>query len=309
MQIITEDGEREILVPCDPGNPDTDIQVAYTTTVDQDSDIITIDTQLDQTTEVPLDSTSAEQSSVVTHSVENVTVDSEKITEATLGDMAVADKMETFEVRVESETKFIELENNTSECVKAESILDDSGGITPLNAGSDKNSATNCDAYTQDVTKGTCETSQTEVNGIEIENNGQLEYGITDGGTRQIDELGNLQFENLTETVNSKQESRPDNTPSIDYVLSPDFGSQDYYNWLSKFTELCKVVPLPLDMSLFQKISQVHKTLSDVMANPSGVVADRENFRVLMNISRELSTIINEHLVFVLDNLNQDLNK
>ena len=90
----------------------------------------------------------------------------------------------------------------------------------------------------------------------------------------------------------------------IDYVNCPDFSKQEYYNWLTNFTEFCKVVPMPLDVSLFQKISQVHKTLSDVMATPCGVVADKENFRVLMNISKELSTIINEHLVYVLQNLN-----
>ena len=92
----------------------------------------------------------------------------------------------------------------------------------------------------------------------------------------------------------------------FDYVTNPDFSSQDYYNWLSNFTELCKVVPMPLDVSLFQKISQVHKTVSDVMATPSGVVADKENFRVLMNITKELSAIINEHLVYILENLNPE---
>lgn len=103
-----------------------------------------------------------------------------------------------------------------------------------------------------------------------------------------------------------QEESDSKKTIVFDYVTNPDFSSQDYYNWLSNFTELCKVVPMPLDVSLFQKISQVHKTLSDVMATPSGVVADKENFRVLMNITKELSTIINEHLVYVLENLNPE---
>lgn len=93
---------------------------------------------------------------------------------------------------------------------------------------------------------------------------------------------------------------------SLDYVSSPDFSSQQYYNWLSSFTELCKVVPMPLDMSLFQKISQVHKTLSDVMATPSGIIADKENFKILMNICKELNTIINEHLCFVMQNLDRE---
>lgn len=89
----------------------------------------------------------------------------------------------------------------------------------------------------------------------------------------------------------------------IDFVTKPDFSKQEYYNWLTKFTEVCKVVPMPLESSLFQKISQVHKTVSDVMATPSGVVADKENFIVLMNITKELSSIINEHLIYVMQNL------
>lgn len=39
------------------------------------------------------------------------------------------------------------------------------------------------------------------------------------------------------------------------------------------------------------------------MATPSGVVADKENFKTLMNISKELNTIINEHLFYVMQNL------
>ena len=44
---------------------------------------------------------------------------------------------------------------------------------------------------------------------------------------------------------------------NVDYVANPDFNSQEYYNWLSNFTELSKLVPVPLDVDLFQKISQV----------------------------------------------------
>ena len=94
---------------------------------------------------------------------------------------------------------------------------------------------------------------------------------------------------------------------SVDYVSNPDFGCQEYYNWLSNFTELCKLVPIPLDVDLFQKISQVHKTLSDVLATPRGILTNRENFRTLMNISRELNGIISEHLNFVLHNLDTDI--
>ncbi|KAK3095110.1 hypothetical protein FSP39_010431 [Pinctada imbricata] len=91
----------------------------------------------------------------------------------------------------------------------------------------------------------------------------------------------------------------------VDFVANPDFGSQQYYNWLSSFTELCKMMPMPLDVSFFQKISQVHKTLSDVMATPSGVIAEKENFKILMNISKQLNTIINEHLFYVMQKLDK----
>lgn len=116
-------------------------------------------------------------------------------------------------------------------------------------------------------------------------------------------------IEGLVETNSSSKENCNQSADvsvasGIDFVTSPDFSKQEYYNWLTNFTEYCKVVPMPLDVSLFQKISQVHKTLSDVMATPSGVVADKQNFCVLMNITKELSSIINEHLVFVMENLN-----
>lgn len=94
----------------------------------------------------------------------------------------------------------------------------------------------------------------------------------------------------------------------VDFVSKPDFSSQEYYDWLSNFTEVCKVMPMPLSPDLFQKISQVHKTLSDVMATPSGVLADKDNFRILMYISSDLHTIICEHLSFVLQNLDSEEN-
>lgn len=90
---------------------------------------------------------------------------------------------------------------------------------------------------------------------------------------------------------------------SFDYIYNPDLSSQDYYNWLSTFTEECKLLSLPLDKSTFQKISHVQKTLSDFMASPSGVITDKNNFRVLMSISQDLLDIIGKHLALMLENL------
>lgn len=121
----------------------------------------------------------------------------------------------------------------------------------------------------------------------------------------------NVQTSDLADAVGGASEPRREFQDDssvgsgIDFVTNPDFSKQEYYNWLTRFTELCKVVPMPLETSLFQKISQVHKTVSDVMATPSGVVADKENFIVLMNITKELSSIINEHLMYVMQNLDK----
>ena len=88
-----------------------------------------------------------------------------------------------------------------------------------------------------------------------------------------------------------------------DYVYEPDLNSQDYYNWLSSFTEDCKTLHMPLDKGIFQKISHVQKTLSDFMAQPTGVITDKNNFKVLMSITGDLSDIIGTHLSYMYQNL------
>lgn len=129
----------------------------------------------------------------------------------------------------------------------------------------------------------------------------EVQYQNEDDANKEDQETPAESLERPIELSNTTDEGSP-----TDFVANPDFNSQSYYNWLTNFTELCKVLPMPLEVSLFQKISQVHKTLSDLMANPSGVVADKENFRVLMQISKELNTIINEHLTYVLENLGEE---
>lgn len=58
-----------------------------------------------------------------------------------------------------------------------------------------------------------------------------------------------------------------------------------------------------LDVFFFQKISQVYKYLFDVMVIFLGVVVDKENFKIFMNIFKELNIIINEYLFYVMQNL------
>ena len=90
---------------------------------------------------------------------------------------------------------------------------------------------------------------------------------------------------------------------SDQYIYHPDLTSQEYYNWLSAFTEYCKALPLPLKKETFQRISHVQKTLTDFMALPSGVIMDKNNFKVLMSITKDLSDIISGHLMLMYKNL------
>lgn len=88
-----------------------------------------------------------------------------------------------------------------------------------------------------------------------------------------------------------------------DFANQPDFGSQAYYDWLAGFTSMCNLTTLPLDNGTFTKVTQVLKTISDALALPSGVLACRENFRVLLGISEDLQRTVTSHLNFVLENL------
>ncbi|XP_076326498.1 uncharacterized protein LOC143233762 isoform X2 [Tachypleus tridentatus] len=90
----------------------------------------------------------------------------------------------------------------------------------------------------------------------------------------------------------------------IDYISYPDFKSQDYYNWLSNFSTSCKLLTAPIDPELFSKISQVQKTISDVLCNPCGLLSRRHNFKMLMCISQDLQQVTNSHLKYILSQLN-----
>lgn len=89
------------------------------------------------------------------------------------------------------------------------------------------------------------------------------------------------------------------------FISDPDLNSQEYYNWLAAFSEACKHLALPLEKDIFLKISQVQKTLSDYMAIPSGVISDKNNFKILMNITQDLTTITSSHLSYMYSNLSQ----
>lgn len=91
--------------------------------------------------------------------------------------------------------------------------------------------------------------------------------------------------------------------PELDFANHPDLGSQAYYDWLAGFTSICNLATLPLDNGTFTKVTQVLKTISDALAMPSGVLACRENFQVLLGISEDLQRTVTSHLNFVLESL------
>ncbi|KAL1486397.1 hypothetical protein MTO96_009174 [Rhipicephalus appendiculatus] len=95
--------------------------------------------------------------------------------------------------------------------------------------------------------------------------------------------------------------------PETNFVSHPDFGSQAYYDWLSCFTSTCNLATLPLDTEMFTKVTQVLKTVSDALATPSGVLACRENFRVLLGILEDLHRAVGSHLNYVLETLQPSL--
>lgn len=110
-----------------------------------------------------------------------------------------------------------------------------------------------------------------------------------------------------TTTTDTKQEENIlTSSLTENYVKNPDFSQQSYYNWLSAFADACKLVQMPLETHLFEKISNVNKNLADVMANPKGVLANKSNFIISMSISKELAGIIDKHLTYVLTALDNN---
>lgn len=123
---------------------------------------------------------------------------------------------------------------------------------------------------------------------------------ISASNTAEKDHIPKIRVE--TNSLSTTKPMMPSGS-APDYIYDPDLNSQDYYNWLASFTEECKLLPIPLDKNMFQKISHVQKTLSDFMAMPTGVITDKNNFRVLMSITRDLLDITGKHLSLMLQNL------
>nr|XP_037286060.1 zinc finger protein 90-like [Rhipicephalus microplus] len=87
------------------------------------------------------------------------------------------------------------------------------------------------------------------------------------------------------------------------FVDHPDFQSQAYYDWLSRFTSTCNLAAVPLDTEMLKKVNQVLKAVSDALATPLGALACRENFTALLGIREDLYRTVRSHLDYVLGTL------
>lgn len=90
---------------------------------------------------------------------------------------------------------------------------------------------------------------------------------------------------------------------SADYVMHPDFNSQEYYEWLANFVSICKLLPYPVESEVFGRVNQVHKSIVDCLTSPSELIHNRTSFKALMGLSQDLLRIINGQLNFILNQL------
>ncbi|CAN8031036.1 unnamed protein product [Ixodes persulcatus] len=120
--------------------------------------------------------------------------------------------------------------------------------------------------------------------------------GATDVLRRSLDDA--------TEVAVAQDPSLPDGScGDADFASFPDFGSQAYYDWLAGFASVCNLLSPPLDSRVFARVTQVLKTLGDALALPSGVLACRENFEILLGIWDDLRRLVGKHLGFVVAHL------
>uniref|UniRef100_T1IIZ7 C2H2-type domain-containing protein n=1 Tax=Strigamia maritima TaxID=126957 RepID=T1IIZ7_STRMM len=93
---------------------------------------------------------------------------------------------------------------------------------------------------------------------------------------------------------------------NLDFVKNPDFTCQAYYDWLSNFTTHVSSLVAPIDTQLFFDISHVHRTLANVLAQPTKVLINKKNFQIMLDIMNNLHNSITAHLCYVLNTLSEE---
>lgn len=100
-----------------------------------------------------------------------------------------------------------------------------------------------------------------------------------------------------------REDAQKNHQPSVDYVIHPNFNSQEYYEWLTNFVSICKLLPYPVETEVFGRINQVNKSIIDCLSSPSELLHSRTSFKALMGLSQDLLRIINGQLNFILNQL------
>lgn len=91
-----------------------------------------------------------------------------------------------------------------------------------------------------------------------------------------------------------------------DFLLNPDFSSQEFYDWLSDFTNLCQLLAMPLSAAVFGKINDLEKLIASKLATPTDFIKQKENFKSLMTIAKYLKNVLNSHLNHVMSGLDDE---
>lgn len=91
-----------------------------------------------------------------------------------------------------------------------------------------------------------------------------------------------------------------------DYLTEPDFSSQEFYNWLSEFTNLCQLLAMPLSTAVFDKIINLEKLITAKLASPTAFIKQKTNYKSLMIIAKYLKDVLTSHLNHVMATLDND---
>ena len=87
------------------------------------------------------------------------------------------------------------------------------------------------------------------------------------------------------------------------YLTKPDFSSQEFYDWLSEFTNLCQMLAMPLSTAVFDKVIDLEKSISGKLASPTDFIKEKSNYKSLMTIAKHLKDVLNSHLHHVMETL------
>lgn len=116
--------------------------------------------------------------------------------------------------------------------------------------------------------------------------------------TKQPVATDQIQESNETGQVET---TNTDNGMNSIYLENPDFDQQEFFDWLAEFTEASHKFDIPLTQDLFEKINNLEKSISNMLANPEGFIQSRGNFNILLETCDQLRSLCRRHLVHIME--------